>query len=282
MANHARVSNSGPARHDEPVNMPDTDRLGLRGGYGRDAAAFDRTRPVCPPQLFTGLVRLAGLTPGDRVLEIGCGTGQGTIPLAERGLAVTAVELDPALARLATARLARFGQVEVITSSFEDWTPDGSFDAVVAVNSLHWVDPAQRYAKPARLLRPGGALAVAECRWSTPDDADPFWADVQADYRAVGFAGAPPSPPEAIQPEPLPPEARAFFEDLAARRYPFTVTYSPEDYLANLASRAGTRQLGAGRSAEFLTRVRARLASLGWPPLTVTFVGLLTIGRSTP
>jgi SAM-dependent methyltransferase len=116
------------------------------------------------------------------VLEIGCGTGQATLPLAERGLAVTAIELDPELARLATAKLAGFDAVEVITGSFEDWAPEGDvFDAVVAVNSLHWVDSALRYAKPAQLLNFAGALAVAGCRWSTPYDAGPFWAAVQED-----------------------------------------------------------------------------------------------------
>jgi hypothetical protein len=45
--------------------------------------------------------------------------------------------------------------------------------------------------------------------------------------------------------------------------------------------RTGTRALGAARSAEFLTRVRRRLESLGWPQLTATFVGYLTVARRT-
>jgi len=70
----------------------------LRAGFDRAAEDYQRTRPVCPPQLFDDLVRLAGLEAGDRVIEIGCGTGQATVPLAGRGLAVTAVELGPELA----------------------------------------------------------------------------------------------------------------------------------------------------------------------------------------
>jgi SAM-dependent methyltransferase len=76
----------------------DGTRRRLRAGFDEAAEAYQRTRPVCPPQLFDDLVRLAGLAPGDRVAEIGCGTGQATVPLAERGLAVTAVELGAALA----------------------------------------------------------------------------------------------------------------------------------------------------------------------------------------
>ena len=60
----------------------------LRTGFDQAAEDYQRTRPVCPPRLFDDLIRLTGLEAGDRVVEIGCGTGQATVPLAERGLAV--------------------------------------------------------------------------------------------------------------------------------------------------------------------------------------------------
>jgi protein-L-isoaspartate O-methyltransferase len=80
----------------------DPRRHSLRAGFDRAAEDYQRSRPVCPPQLFDDLIDLAGLEAGDRVIEIGCGTGQATVPLAERGLAVTAVELGAELAAVAT------------------------------------------------------------------------------------------------------------------------------------------------------------------------------------
>lgn len=256
------------------------DRRDLRAGFDRAAEDYQRTRPVCPPELFDDLVGRAGLRAGDRVVEIGCGTGQATVPLAERGLAVTAVELGAALAAVARRRLAGFPAAEVVTCPFEEWRPRGGpVDAVIAVNSLHWIDPRLRYAKPHELLRPGGALVVAGCLWARPADAEPFWTDVQEDYRAVGFEGDPPPPPERIGPRHLPPEARSLFAETASLRYPFRVRYGAADYLANLATQSGTRALGEARRADFLTRVRRRLASLGDPPLTADFVGFLTVAR---
>jgi hypothetical protein len=171
----------------------------------------------------------------------------------------------------------------VVTCSFEDWQPPdaliGAVDAVVAFNSLHWVDPRLRYSKPHRLLRSGGAMAVAGCLRAQPTDAGRFWTDVQADYRAVGYEGDPPPPPEQISPWRFPQEAEDLFQEVASLRFPFETLYRAEDYLANLATQSGTRALGEVRSAEFLTRVRQRLESLGWPQLTVTFVGYLTIGQ---
>ena len=73
----------------------DPRRCVLRAGFDGAAGDYQRTRPVCPPQLFSDLIDLAALDAGDRVIEIGCGTGQATVPLAERGLSVTAVELAP-------------------------------------------------------------------------------------------------------------------------------------------------------------------------------------------
>ena len=216
------------------------------------------------------------------MIEIGCGTGQATVLLAERGLTITAVELGAELGAVARRRLAGFPSVDVLTTSFEAWEPLGApFDAVVAFNSLHWIDPQLRYSKPYELLRPGAAMVVGGCLWARPADAERFWVEVQADYREVGYEGEPAPPPEQIGPRHLPAEARAFFEEVASLRYPFYVVYHPEDYLAILATQSGTRALGEARSAAFLARVRDRLESLGWPQLTATFVAYLIIGRRT-
>jgi hypothetical protein len=122
-------------------------------------------------------------------------------------------------------------------------------------------------------------LVVAACRWATPAEAQPFWRDVQEDYRAVGAEGDPPPPPEAIGPHHLPPDAGALFDEVAALRYPFAMEYRAGDYLANLGTQSVTRQLGEEARAEFLARVEARLRRLGFPNLTASFVGLLTVGR---
>jgi SAM-dependent methyltransferase len=254
----------------------------LRAGFDLAAEDYQRTRPVCPPRLFDDLVDRAGLGAGDRVIEIGCGTGQATVPLAERGLAVTAIEPGAELAAIARRRLAGFPAAEVVTCAFEDWRPRGApAGAVVAVNSLHWIDPRVRYSRPYELLRPGGAMVEAGCLWARPADAGRFWTEVQEDYRAVGFEGVPPPPPEQLGPRHFPPEAGSLFEEVASLRYPFQVIYSADDYLANLATQSGTHALGEVRRAEFLTRVRHRLESLGRPRLTATFVAYLTVGRRT-
>jgi hypothetical protein len=124
-------------------------------------------------------------------------------------------------------------------------------------------------------------MAVAGCLRAQPADAERFWTDVQEDYRAVGFEGSPPPPPEQIGLRHFPPEAGGLFDEVTSLSYPFQVPYRGEDYLTNLATQSGTHALGEALSSEFLARVRHRLESLGWPQLTATFIGYLLVGRRT-
>lgn len=95
------------------------------------------------------------------MLEIGLGTGQATRDFAARGCSIVAVERGARLAERACDELAGFPNVEVVTSSFEEWPlPDEGFDCVLAATSFHWLDPAVRVTKSAAALRPGGVLAT--------------------------------------------------------------------------------------------------------------------------
>src|SRR6202011_5142225 len=93
----------------------------LRTTFDDAAELYDRARPGYPPELFDDLADIADLRPGARVLEIGSGTGQATLPLAERNYQVSAVELGPNLAAVAHRKLAHFQNVIVTVGAFEDW-----------------------------------------------------------------------------------------------------------------------------------------------------------------
>ncbi|MEU4316448.1 class I SAM-dependent methyltransferase [Nocardia sp. NPDC024068] len=123
-------------------------------GFGADAQRYDRARPGYPDAL---VARIRSGAPGVSVLDVGCGTGIAARQFQAAGCTVLGVEPDPRMADFARARGVR---VEVAT--FEAWEPDGRmFDAVIAAQSWHWVDPAAGAAKAAGVLRPGGRLAIS-------------------------------------------------------------------------------------------------------------------------
>src|SRR5262249_12295913 len=156
---------------------------------------------------------------------IGCGTGQASLPLAERGYRITCVELGTQLAAVASRKLARFPHTEVVNADFETWRPEvAGYDAVVAFTSFHWLGPPTRYAKPAALLRAGGMLAVVATHHVLPAGGDEFFAAVQADYEDVlpddpRTAEGGPKPPEAIADLGDEIAASGLFTNVATRRH---------------------------------------------------------------
>lgn len=158
--------------------MPDP----LREIFDEDAERYDRARPGYPDALFDDLFELAELGPGSRVLEIGCGTGQATVPLARRGCSVVAVELGSSLAAVAARNLASYPNAQVVVSAFEGWPlPEEPFDAVVAFTAFHWIDADVGTAKVAAALRPGGSFATTATD-HVAGGTDPFFVEVQDCY----------------------------------------------------------------------------------------------------
>jgi SAM-dependent methyltransferase len=129
--------------------------------FDQVAAAYTAARPDYPEALVDDVVSFAGLSPGDAVLEIGCGSGQATKSFATRGFRVLAIDPGTALIRAARESLAKFGNVALLETTFEAWpaTP-AAFRLVAAAQSWHWVSRDMRLAKAAEVLAPGGTLAV--------------------------------------------------------------------------------------------------------------------------
>lgn len=104
------------------------------------------------------------LRPGAQVLDVACGTGNVTIPLARRGATVTGLDLAPNLLVQARARAAaeglpiRFDEGDAEALPY----PDGAFDVVSTMfGAMFAPRPEVVAAEMARVLRPGGTLAMA-------------------------------------------------------------------------------------------------------------------------
>jgi ubiquinone/menaquinone biosynthesis C-methylase UbiE len=151
--------------------------------FNEVAALYDEVRPGYPPAIVDAAVALAGLPSGGRILEIGCGTGQITVPFAMRGYAILALEPGNALAALAARKCRAYPQVEVLESTFEAWPADGqAFDMVLSAQAFHWIAPDGGCAKAASVLRSGGAIALI---WHLDVSQDtPFWQATQPIYDA--------------------------------------------------------------------------------------------------
>src|ERR1700724_3549330 len=119
------------------------------------AAEYDRRRPAYPDELIDQACRVAGIRSGDRVLEVGCGSGQLTRGLVARGLHVTAVEPGTSLIALARQNLEGAGEVEFVNAQFEDaLLPRQRFRAVFSASAFHWIDPEASWRRALTCLFP--------------------------------------------------------------------------------------------------------------------------------
>jgi SAM-dependent methyltransferase len=111
------------------------------------------------------MIRFASLAPGQRVLDVGCGMGRYTLPLADAGIAVEGLDVSPVL--LDRLREYGAGVYDIPLHCCDIWRPPeellGRYDAVVGFFTLHHLhDLELSFASMAKLARPGGDIAFLE------------------------------------------------------------------------------------------------------------------------
>src|SRR4051794_18603276 len=126
----------------------------LAQGFADVADDYERGRPGYP----AGAITAIGLPAGAKVADVGAGTGKLTRALLAGGLDVVAVEpLDGLRARL----MAETPGLEALAGTAEALPlPGASVDGVACGDSFHWFDGPRAAPELARVLRPGGVLAL--------------------------------------------------------------------------------------------------------------------------
>ncbi|GAA0507190.1 methyltransferase type 11 [Paractinoplanes deccanensis] len=134
--------------------------------FGEVAALYDDVRPGYRAELRQAIGERA---PAGPAVDIGAGTGKGTEVLLAIRDEVTAIEPDP---RMAAVLRAKFPAVDVLESTFEEWTPPpGGAGLLACAMAWHWMDAATRNQRAAAALAPEGVLAVFGHRFAYADEA---------------------------------------------------------------------------------------------------------------
>ena len=132
-----------------------------RNSFNQLASLYDEVRPTYPTALFDDIITLSNLPTDGRILEVGCGTGQATLPFANRGYAIECIELGDQLAEIARLNLISYPNAQVMVGDFETFTIEREhYDLLLSATAFHWIDPTVRFKKSYEILKPGGSLAV--------------------------------------------------------------------------------------------------------------------------
>jgi SAM-dependent methyltransferase len=196
---------------------------------------------------------------------VGCGTGIEARQFRAAGATVLGVDPDVRM-----AEFARRTGIEVEVATFEDWEPAGRvFDAVVAGQAWHWVDPVAGAAKAVRVLRPGGRLAV----FGHAFDAPP----VVTEAFTEAFARVVPDSPFAAGPRRSALEtyramfamaadgmrAAGGFDEPEQWRFDWEQSYTRDQWLDHLPTTGALTRLPADQLAEVLAAVGTAIDGIG-------------------
>ena len=142
---------------------------GPAASFAGVAGAYERARPGYPDDAVRWLV---GTEPLD-VVDLGAGTGKLTRSLVALGHRVRAVEPLPEMSAFLRASLPGVTVLEGGAEAIP--LPDASADAVAVAQAFHWFDHEPALREIARVLRPGGRLALV---WNTRDEREPWVAQL--------------------------------------------------------------------------------------------------------
>jgi SAM-dependent methyltransferase len=271
------------------------------------AVEYDCNRPAYPDALIDRACEVAHVGDGDRVLEIGCGTGQLTRGLLARGLRVTALEPGDQLIGIAEENLKDAGgDVELVHARFEDvqLSPE-SYEAVFSASAIHWVDPDLGWRKIADVLAPGGTLALLQyfgleeqrsvddqeallsalrrhapeiaATWPTYRDLDRTIAGVQERRRNVADAWAWLGSYDIGR-----DYAADLFEDLQLATVPTLVEHTADELNALLGTMSYWARLSPDQRDALTSENQALHERLGRPIRASTLAALLTARRRAP
>jgi ubiquinone/menaquinone biosynthesis C-methylase UbiE len=232
------------------------------------ATEYDDYRSGYSRSLYDQLAEF-GFASGWNVLDVACGTAFASAPLAERGMSVTGVDLsEPMLAR---ARM-RIPQGTFLRGNAEALPfKDGQFDAALCAQAIHWMDQRRAVAEMARVVRPGGRVAVW---WKKLIADDPICVFRAEAARAVGAQ----EPPDLMS-----GSFRAFYQHPFKERWlrvlPHAIMTNTERWIGYERTRARKGHFGE-KFEEYLAELERRMREVGGEkPFQVKYSQFLYVGE---
>jgi SAM-dependent methyltransferase len=254
----------------DPIASDDVDRvladrtlLG-RSGFSSGSDVYERARPGYSDESVAHLVGSLGIGTGSRLLDVASGTGKLTRSLVATG--ATCVAAEPSESMRASFASVLPDTLQVGADALRLPFADSSFDAVTVAQAFHWFATTEALDEFARVLRPGGGLALI---WNERDESDLLVAELTRISKW-----------DVHQPYPVGRDfgvtidASERFGPVTRSRFRFTQELDRTSFVEQVASRSYIVVLPEDRRREILDEVAALADSLDQPILLPYLVDL--------
>jgi SAM-dependent methyltransferase len=237
--------------------------------FGRTAADYERYRPGFPDGFFDRLGSIGWISPGQRALDVGTGTGTLALGFAARGMVTSGMDIAEELLTTArrTANQTNLNIRFFLGAAEETGEPDASFELVSAGQCWWWFDSERAAAEAARVLVPGGRLLI--CNFSYLPLAGNI-AGRTEDLILEHNQGWPKAGWRGVHPEQVQALDEAGFVDVVSFSYTVDVLFTHEAWRGRIRTCNG---VGSALDTDQVTRFDADLAEM----LASEFPGALTI-----
>jgi SAM-dependent methyltransferase len=217
--------------------MDESSRIQRSRSFGGVADVYERARPSYP---IDAVRWLSGESPA-RVLDLGSGTGKLTADLV--GLGHEVIAADPSAPMLRRLRDAVPQAYPMQSDAESIGLVTASVDVVVAGQAFHWFEPDDALPEIARVLRPGGTLALV---WNLRDESVPWVRKLSAVIGAEDWTGL------------VDPVAESdLFHEVEHKRFRFWQPVDRDGLLGLVRSRSYVATLGEAERGDLLARVGA-------------------------
>lgn len=133
---------------------------GLKWTFDTVAETYEKLRPGYVPQLYKDIFNYVSINKASKVVEVGIGGGQATLPILETECNLTAVEYGSNFTELCRRKFNGYSNFSAVTAKFEDFKcNENTCDLIYSASSFHWIPEEIGYTKVFKLLKSGGTFA---------------------------------------------------------------------------------------------------------------------------
>jgi SAM-dependent methyltransferase len=254
----------------------------LRETFNAAALEYEAIRPGYPSELIDDVIALSAIPQNGQALEIGCGTGQATLPFALRGYQITCLDIGPNLLAIAREKLSRFPKVSFRNISFEKWPAKlGAFDLIYSATAFHWIPREIGLSKAALALKPGGALAVFSNEHPRPYSG--FFDEVQTVYQRLVPEWEDPAVRPSTEVEIRSKQeyiwSTGLFSSVTVRTYPWTKTYTTSEHIRLLNTYSDHLRLEENRRLSLYQSIADLIESRYAGQVEKPYLAVLYLGK---